>query len=279
LKENKISMKKSILYLQLISYFFLIISLAACSVNKANIDNELKTYYDAEKTEGCFTLLDNATGQITVYNMAMDTTRVSPGATFDILNAMIALHTGSITDENKPLGIQKENDSLAGSTTSLKQAFHDNLKECTQLIASTTGNIEIQKWIDSLSYGNKTIGDSSEMYWANNKLKISPDEQLGLLKHLYFDQLPFRKSVQESVRNMMLQEDNSAYRLSYKTASIINESNHTETWNIGWIEENRHVYFFVNLIKNNSSDKAPEQTAVKVTKNILSHYGFFKGLK
>jgi beta-lactamase class D len=279
LEENIISMKKSILYLHLISYFFLIISLAACSVNKANIDNELKTYYDEEKTEGCFTLLDNATGQITVYNMGMDTTRVSPGATFDVLNAMIALHTGTITDENKPLGIQKENDSLASSTITLKQAFHDNPKEITKFLASTTGKEVMQKWIDSLSYGNKTIGDSSEMYWANNKLKISPDEQLGLLKHLYFDQLPFRKSVQESMTNMMLQEDNSAYRLSYKTASIINESNHTETWTIGWIEENRHVYFFVNLIKNNASDKNPEQTAVKVTKNILSHYGFFKGLK
>jgi hypothetical protein len=99
------------------------------------------------------------------------------------------------------------------------------------------------------------------------------------LKRLYFDQLPFRKSVQESVRNMMLQEDNSAYRLSYKTASIITESNQTETWTIGWIEENRHVYFFVNLMKNNANDKSPETTSVKVTKNILTHYGFFKGLK
>jgi beta-lactamase class D len=272
-------MKKINVYLKIIVCSTFIISLAACSVNKAKIDNELKTYYDEEKTEGCFTLLDNATGQITVYNMGMDTTRVSPGATFDVLNAMIALHTGTITDENKPLGIQKENDSLAGSTITLKQAFHDNSKEITKFLASTTGKEVMQKWIDSLSYGNKTIGDSSEMYWANNKLKISPDEQLGLLKHLYFDQFPFRKSVQESMTNMMLQEDNSAYRLSYKTASIINESNHTETWTIGWIEENRHVYFFVNLIKNNASDKNPEQTAVKVTKNILSHYGFFKGLK
>jgi beta-lactamase class D len=272
-------MKKLSNYLKIFPCSFLIISLASCSVNKANIDNELKTYYDAEKTEGCFTLLDNASGQITVYNMGMDTTRVSPGATFDVLNAMIALHSGSITDENKPLAIKQTNDSLSASTITLKQAFHDNSKEATQFLVATIGKDLMQKWIDSLSYGNKTIGDSSEMYWANNKLKISPDEQLGLLKHLYFDQLPFRKSVQESVRNMMLQEDNSAYRLSYKTASIINESNHTETWNIGWIEENRHVYFFVNLIKNNSSDKAPEQTAVKVTKNILSHYGFFKGLK
>ncbi len=272
-------MKKSHNYLNIITYSFLIISFAACSVNKANIDNELKTFYDAEKSEGCFTLLDNASGQITVYNMGMDTTRVSPGATFDILNAMIALQVGSITDENIPLIFNKESDSLSGLSLSLKQAFQANSKETFRFVASTTGKQVIQKWIDSLSYGNKIIGDSSEAYWVNNKLKISPDEQLGLIKRLYFDQLPFRKSVQESLRNMMLQEDNTAYRLSYKTASITTESNQTETWTIGWVEENRHVYFFVNLIKNNANDKSPEQTSVKLTKNILSHYGFFKGLK
>ena len=272
-------MKKLPNYLKIFPCSFLIISLASCSVNKANIDNELKTYYDAEKTEGCFTFLDNATGQITVYNMGMDTTRVAPGATFDVLNTMVALHSGTITDENKPLSFKKENDSMAISTITLKQAFRDNSKECTQFVAKLTGTAIMQAWIDSLSYGNKIIGDSSEMYWTNNKLKISPDEQLGFLKRLYFDQLPFRKSVQESVRNMMLQEDNSAYRLSYKTATIINESNHTFTWNMGWIEENRHVYFFVNLMKNNANDKSPETTSVKVTKNILTHYGFFKGLK
>lgn len=272
-------MKKSNNYLNILAHSFLIIFLASCSVNKASIDNELKTFYDAEKTEGCFTLLDNASGQITVYNMGMDTTRVSPGATFDILNAMIALHSGSITDENKPLAIKQTNDSLSASTITLKQAFHDNSKEATQFVVTTNGKEVMQKWIDSLSYGNRSISDSSEMFWINNKLKISPDEQLGLLKHLYFDQLPFRKSVQESVRNMMLQEDNSAYRLSYKVASITNESNQINTWTIGWVEENRHVYFFVNLMKNNANDKSPEQTSVKLTKNILSHYGFFKGQK
>ena len=116
-------MKKSYKNLNIISYSFLIISLAACSVNKANIDNELKSFYDAEKTEGCFTFLDNASGQITVYNMGMDTTRVAPGATFDILNALIALHSGSVTDENRPLLIVNQFDSFPDSTITLKQAF------------------------------------------------------------------------------------------------------------------------------------------------------------
>ena len=37
----------------------------SCSVNKAKIDNDLKQFYSAaSNTEGCFTMLDNATGEI-----------------------------------------------------------------------------------------------------------------------------------------------------------------------------------------------------------------------
>ncbi len=47
----------------------------------------------------------------------------------------------------------------------------------------------------------------------------------------------------------------------------------------GWIEENRHVYFFVTLVK--SPDKNIDMQAVRmsITKGILSELGFFKGEK
>ena len=47
---------------------FLVIS--SCSVNKARIDNGLEKYFEAQGVEGSFTMLDNADGSITVYNMA-----------------------------------------------------------------------------------------------------------------------------------------------------------------------------------------------------------------
>jgi len=271
-------MKKTKNILFLISYVLIIVSIHSCSVNKAHIDNDLKSFYDSEKTAGCFTMLDNATGQITVYNMGMDTTRYAPGATFEILNNLIALQTGAITNANDSITIGNVNDSNA-FTMNMNQAFEGSVIDYTKFVVAKTGKEIMQKWIDSLSYGNKTIGDTAELFWSNNKLLISPDEQLGLLKRLYFDQLPFRKSVQEAVRNMMMQEDNSAFRLSYKTATITSAPNKTMSWHIGWIEENRHVYFFVNLVANNTADKNPGETAVTITKNILTHYGFFKGLK
>ena len=59
--------------------------------------------------------------------------------------------------------------------------------------------------------------DPIDSFWLNNTLKIKPDEQLGLVKKLYFDQLPFFKRTQEIVQSVMLREQNSNYKLYYKT--------------------------------------------------------------
>ena len=100
-----------------------------------------------------------------------------------------------------------------------------------QEVARRIGKDTMQQWIDSIGYGNKNISGPVDSFWLNNKLKISPDEQLGLVKRLYFDQLPFRKSVQQMVRDVMLQENNTAYKLSYKTGWGFDEDGN----DIGWI--------------------------------------------
>src|ERR1700710_3341071 len=76
-----------------------LIVITSCSVNKATINNDLKKYFDSAHVDGCFSLLDNATGKITVYNMQLDTQRVLPASTFKIVNSLIGLETGKITDE------------------------------------------------------------------------------------------------------------------------------------------------------------------------------------
>ena len=74
-----------------------------CNTNEAKVDSSLKKYFDAKKVDGCFAFLDNSNGKITVYNFAMDTTRFLPASTFKIVNGLIALETGTATDENMPI--------------------------------------------------------------------------------------------------------------------------------------------------------------------------------
>ena len=73
--------------------------ISSCSVNKAKTDDSLKKYFDKNKVDGCFTMLNNADGKITVYNMGLDTQRFSPASTFKIVNSLVGLQTGRITDE------------------------------------------------------------------------------------------------------------------------------------------------------------------------------------
>ena len=257
------------------------ILLAGCSVNSAKIDNDLKKYFDAKNVEGCFSMLNNADGKVTVYNMALDTQRFLPASSFKIVNSLIGLQTGIIASENTIVkwdGIKRNNKDW-NHDMNMKEAFKVSNFPWYQQVARAIGKTSMQNWIDSIGYGNKNISGPIDSFWVNNQLKISPDEQLGLMKRLYFDQLPFRKSVQQIVRDVMLQEANTNYKLSYKTGWGFDESGNNIGWVTGWIEENRHVYFFVTLLK--SPDKKMDMRTVRldITRDILKQYGFFEGKK
>ncbi len=269
-------MKKNILL-----YFTIGFIAFSCTINKAKTDNSLKKYFDSAHVDGCFTLLDNTSGEITLYNLRLDTQRVLPASTFKIVNSLIGLETGKITDENMVIkwdGIKRWNADWNRDLT-MKEAFKISAVNYYQEVARRIGRDTMKYWIDTLHYGNMNISGAVDSFWLNNTLKISPDEQLGLLDHLYFDKLPFTKRSQDIVKNVMLQEDNTLYKLSYKTGWGFDERNNAIGWVAGWIEENRHVYFYVTLVK--SPDKNIDMVAVRmrITKGILSELGFLKGEK
>jgi len=271
-------MKRSPTFLFLISFS---LWLCSCSVNKAKLDNGLKKYFDAYNVEGCFTMLNNADGEIIVYNMELDTMRFTPASTFKIVNSLVGLETGKILDENMVIkwdGVKRWNADW-NRDMDMKEAFKVSNVGYYQEVARRIGRDTMQQWMDTLSYGNRNIGSSLDSFWLNNALKVSADEQLGLMKRLYFDQLPFRKSVQQTVRTVMLQEDNTAYKLSYKTGWGFDEQKNSIGWLTGWIEENRHVYFFVTLVKSKDPKVDLKTIRLAITKDILKEKGFFEGKK
>jgi beta-lactamase class D len=120
------------------------------------------------------------------------------------------------------------------------------------------------------------MGKTEDAFWLDNSILISPDEQLGLVKRLYFRQLPFRESIQESVKKMMIWENNTTYQLAYKTGMGISDTGKPMGWMVGWIEENRHVYPFVLNIEMEKEAALPE-ARLKILKEVLGYIGFFKG--
>ena len=254
-----------------------IFSFQACSVHKANVDDSLERFFKEAAVTGTFTMLNNATGEITVYNMAQDTIRQNPGSTLDVLTALIALQNGVVPDTKTSLPV----DSIASSTTpgpiNIREALPSHQSSYFREIITRMGQPTYKKWIDSIHYGNQLLSSDGQAVGVE-KLRISPDEQLGFMKRLYFNQLPFRKSVQDTVKQLMLREDNTLYRLSYEYSPSASMAPATNQWLIGWIEENGHVYFFVTHTRT-AQPVAQTEVPLKITRNILQSYGFFEGKK
>lgn len=258
-------MRKNYLVLLIAVLYF------SCSPNVAKIDNSLKKYFDSEGVNGTFALFDNQRGDVTVYNMKMDTQRFTPGGIFKIAETLIGIETSRLTGENSKMrGVDS---GLAGLT--LKAAFDENNYAYFDALAKNIGLDTMKFWIDSLHYGNTQISQI-DSFWRDGELKISSDEQLGLVNKLYFDKLPFQKYAQQVLRDLMLKEDNTLYKFSYATGTA-GEGENQIGWIAGWIEENRHVYFFSSVVSSREGTKDLERVTLKITKDILLSKGFFKG--
>ncbi|MBI5857906.1 MAG: class D beta-lactamase [Sphingobacteriales bacterium] len=264
----------------------LLLILASCSPNNVKKDNSLRKYFDENKTDGCFALMDNGTGKFTVYNLSRyrDSSYL-PASTFKIVNSLIGLQTGKISSDSMIIkwdGIKRAREEWNKDLT-MYEAFRVSAVPYYQEVAKRIGKDTMQLWLDSLGYGKKDakdkviINSAIDSFWLDNSIKITPDQQLGLVKQLYFDQLPFFKSYQEVVKRAMLFENNTNYRLGYKTGWGFRENGNAIGWIAGWVEENQHPYFFVLNIESPDRNFDMKTVRLKMLTDILKQLGFFEG--
>ena len=271
-------------YLLLVVVLFL----NSCNPNNVSIDNSLKKYFDENKVEGCFAIFDNGTGQFTVYNLPrFRDSSYLPASTFKIVNSLIGLQTGKISSDSMMIkwdGVRRRDEWNKDLT--MYEAFRVSAVPYYQEVARRIGRDTMERWLNFLGYGasKKTdtirITTSVDSFWLDNSLKVRPDQQLGLVKQLYFDQLPgFFKLNQDRVKNAMLFENKTTYQLGYKTGWGFTEQGHSLGWVVGWVEENNHPYFFVLNIESLDRDFDMWNVRMKMLKDILGHLGFMEGRK
>jgi len=265
------------LYFVFISFWFI-----SCSPNNVKINTSLEKYFKENNVEGCFGMFNNGNGQFTIYNLdRYKDSAFLPASTFKIVNSLIGLQTGIASNTQMIIkwdGVTRNVPEWNKDLT-MNEAFRVSAAPYFQELARRIGKDTMQFWLDSLHYGTTKIKTRIDTFWLDNSLKITPDEQLGLVKKLYFRQLPFYAAYQDTVKKLMLFEDKPAYKLSYKTGWGQTENGSQIGWMIGWIEENRHPYFFV--LNVDSKDKNLEMSAIrmKILKNILTQLGFMQGKK
>ncbi len=269
----------------------LLLYCSACSPNNVTVDNSFKKYFDDNGVTGTFGFFDNGQAHFTVYNLSrFKDSAYLPASTFKIVNSLIGIETGRIVNEKMVIKWDGVVRKFPGGDTAkawnkdltMQEAFKVSAVPYYQEVARRIGKDTMQLWLDSLGYGARygkaAIKTRIDTFWLDNSVKVTADEQLGLVKKLYFSQLPFQKRTQEIVRKVMLQEETPKYKLSYKTGWGYGENGNSLGWIVGWIEENKHVYFFaLNAEGPHNTNMLPVR--VNILKGILKQMGFFEGRK
>jgi len=262
------------------SCLVVIVCINACSPNNVKIDNSLKHFFDENKVNGTFAIFNNGTGEFTVYNLKRyRDSAFLPASTFKIVNSLVGLQTGKITNDSMIIkwdGVVRQ-DTEWNKDLTMYKAFRVSAVPYYQEIARRIGRDTMQFWLDSISYGTKKITTRIDTFWLDNSLKITPDEQLGLVKRLYFHQLPFFDTYEDIVKRAMLFEDDANYKLSYKTGWGEGENGNQLAWIVGWIEENKHPYFFVLNFESTDANADIPAIRMKMLKGILRQLGFMEG--
>lgn len=236
----------------------------------------------------CFELADNNHDMIYIYNLQRASKRFSPASTFKIMSSLIALETNVALDENLIIpwdGVARRPEW--DKDMNLREAFKVSCVPYYQALARKIGKVDMQKWIDTVKYGNKRTGPNVDDFWLNDTLQITPDEQVGFIKKLYFDKLPFAQRSQRIVRSLMLQEDSTHYKLYYKTGTQMPLRNNKKVilaWIVGFVEKretqigvvtkkeetNYKPYFFAMNFETSDTTMNTMDIRKKLLKDILA---------
>ncbi|WP_310439755.1 penicillin-binding transpeptidase domain-containing protein [Sulfuricurvum sp.] len=208
---------------------------------------------DFGKFDGTAVIVDLNTSTKTIYGKHADE-RVNPCSTFKILNAMIALDSGAVRDENETIvwdGVVREYPFWNHDHT-MRSAIGVSTVWFYQELARRIGEKKMAEMVRAAEYGNMDTSKTLTDFWlGGGSLKISPDEQTGFLSKLVRNQLPFSLRSQSAVKDILTLEKKDDYVLAGKTGSCGGIG-----WFVGFVKHHEHVKVFAFQIRGEGSNGA-----------------------
>lgn len=195
--------------------------------------------------EGTFVLLDPSGAEPPVHDPSRAGTPLPPASTFKVPHAIIALETG--VAEGPGLRISRDPDiapreewwpaSWDGDHT-LASAFRGSVVWYYQAVARRIGEERMNRWLVRLGYGDAAMSGELDRFWLDGSLRVSALDQARFMARLAAGELEISEGTDRIVRELMLLDEGSGYRLFGKTgwAGFGDPGAPQIGWLIGWLE-------------------------------------------
>ncbi len=256
-----------------------VLSIQALEKDRCHFDETNVSYLDLHNIfkgyKGSFVLYDSTENTWRIYDKDNAVTRISPASTFKIYSALYGLESGTITPEQSLIRWNGQNYvyNLWNADQTLESAMQNSVTWYFQALDQRASLSDIEKYVQEIGYGNQIVEGDIASYWLNSSLKISPVEQVQLLKKLYNNEFEFAPENIKAVKNAISLYTTDEGTLSGKTGTEEVNGQNTSGWFIGYIEKNGHTYFFSTNIQSNQLASGP--AATELTFMILSDLGLW----
>ncbi len=226
-----------------------IILLAGCTRNNVTQMPKYKALFDQHKITGTFATYDNAYDEFKIYNLPrFKDSAYSPASTFKLIIGLMGLEYGTIVKNQTMKFTGDPNDSLK-QDLNFNEAMRTSSNWYFRDVVNKLGRDTIKRMLDSLNYGNKKI-DKIPDFFYNNTLRITPDEQMGIMQRIYFKKMNnlFSERTMAALKESLEMEKTDKYTLCYKTGTTTETNGKPMGWVNGWIQYGGNkpkVSFFV----------------------------------
>lgn len=227
-------------------------------------------------TQGCAVFYSSKNDEYDIYNIEMAYVKEIPCSTFKIISSLAGLKYGIIKNENTILKWDKSKQMMKEWEQDLdcKSAFKLSANWYFERIEKAVGNKNMNEILKQINYGNMdTTGDGN--IYAESNLKISPMEQVELMKKLFNNELPFEKKHMEIVRNIMLtdSEKGKLYGKTGTSGTLFLEDGAQTAWFVGSYKTNYDEFYFAVRIygdkdNKNIKGKDAQNIAELICKNV-----------
>jgi beta-lactamase class D len=250
----------------LLAFLFFIF---CCSSAQSKVLNpeDLGKFFDGYK--GSFVAVNERTGEEVRYRPELAAERLPPCSTFKIFNSLVGLDSGVLRDENASFqwdGTKHSIESWNRDQT-LQSAVTNSCVWYFQKLATAVGEPRMKEYITRARYGNEDISGGLTKFWLGSTLKISPDEQVQMLKRLLNDELPFSKRSQAIVRGLIRLDQTPKGTLYGKTGSQRQNGKDVLGWFVGYVVVPGDVYIFATTIRGQG---AAGFKAKEITRRIFT---------
>ncbi len=235
---------------------------------------DLSAYFSGY--EGSFVLYDLKGDTWSIYDMDHATLRTAPNSTYKIYDALFGLEEGIITPEASFMTWNGTDYPFEAwnADQDLYSAMESSVNWYFQEIDGQIGTSALRNYVKKIRYGNENINSDLSSYWMQGALKISPIEQVELLKDLYNNDFGFTPENVNTVKDSIClysSDDRSFYG---KTGTGRIDGQDVNGWFVGFVENERNTYFFATNIQNNAN--ATGNSATEITKSILSELNIWE---